>query len=114
MDHSVPQMLFNTGTIREKQIRHHEDRNRLTRVLGSDEENSKPFITIQEPRNEDAAFLLCSDGFWENIEEEQMEACLQKSANPHEWLERMEKIVVKNGRGTNMDNYSAIVVFPGV
>lgn len=24
-----------------------------------------------------------------------MEACLQKSANPHEWLERMEKIVVK-------------------
>ena len=43
-----------------------------------------------------------------------MESCLQKSANPHEWLERMEKIVVKNGRGTNMDNYSAIVVFAGV
>ena len=57
---------------------------------------------------------MLTDGFWENIEEEQMEACLQKSANPHEWLERMEKIVVKNGRGTNMDNYSAIVVFAGV
>ena len=76
----------------------------------------EPKYQVSEPMPEEAgqAFLLCSDGFWENIEEEQMEACLQKSANPHEWLERMEKIVVKNGRGTNMDNYSAIVVFAGV
>lgn len=110
MDHSVPQMLFNTGAIREKQIRHHEDRNRLTRVLGSDEENSKPFITIQEPRNEDAAFLLCSDGFWEFVPEKTMIKTLHKSADVGEWLRAMEKRALKNGKKYNMDNYSAIAV----
>lgn len=28
-DHSVPQMLVNSGAIKEKDIRHHEDRSRL-------------------------------------------------------------------------------------
>ena len=41
-----------------------------------------------------------------------MEACLQKSANPHEWLERMEKIVVENGR--HFIGHSAIVVVTSV
>ena len=34
LDHSVPQMLVASGEIREKDIRHHEDRNRLLRVMG--------------------------------------------------------------------------------
>lgn len=110
MDHSVPQMLFNTGAIREKQIRHHEDRNRLTRVLGSEEENSKPFITVQEPRNENTAFLLCSDGFWEFVPEKTMIKSLQQSLNAGEWLRAMEKKALKNGRKYDMDNYSAIAV----
>ena len=110
MDHSVPQMLFNTGAIREKQIRHHEDRNRLTRVLGSEEENSKPFITVQEPRNENTAFLLCSDGLWEFVPEKTMTKSLQQSLNAGEWLRAMEKKALKNGRKYDMDNYSAIAV----
>lgn len=35
LDHSVPQMLVNTGEIKEKDIRGHEDRSRLLRVVGS-------------------------------------------------------------------------------
>ncbi len=107
-------MLVAAGEIDEKEIRHHPDRNRLVRVMGMEWDEPKYQVSEPMPEEPGQAFLLCSDGFWENIEEEQMEACLQKSANPHEWLERMEKIVVKNGRGTNMDNYSAIVVFAGV
>ena len=36
---------------------------------------------------------------------------LKKSKTPREWLENMEQAVLANGRGTNMDNYSAIAVF---
>ena len=42
-----------------------------------------------------------------------MVSCLKKSATPKEWLEEMEKIVLKNGSGKNMDNYTAIGVFLG-
>ena len=109
-DHSVPQMLANSGKIKECKIRYHEDRNKLTRVLGSEEENSKPYITDKEPRNKGAAFLLCSDGFWELIDERHMEKALKKSNSPQEWLDRMNEKIVKNGRKRDMDNYSAIAV----
>lgn len=83
-DHSVPQMLVNSGAIKEKDIRHHEDR---------------------------SSFLLCTDGFWELIEEKEMGMCLKKSCSPKEWLSSMEQIIRQNGKGTNMDNYTAIAVF---
>lgn len=35
---------------------------------------------------------------------------LKKSSSGGEWIEKMTQEVVKNGVGTNMDNYSAIAV----
>lgn len=111
MDHSVPQMLASVGEIKERDIRHHPDRNRLLRVLGveMDEVN----CTMSEPvaREGRQAFLLCSDGFWELIEERKMEAAYRRSRTPDEWLGEMAQIVQKNGQGTNMDNFSAIAVW---
>ena len=111
LDHSVPQMLVNNGDIKEKDIRHHEDRSRLLRVMGV--EWSTPKYQISEPvlLTDKSAFLLCSDGFWELIDEKMMCKTLKKSKTPREWLEKMREIVLKNGLGTNMDNYSAIAVF---
>lgn len=111
LDHSVPQMLVAAGEIQEKEIRHHPDRNRLLRVMGMEWESPKYQISETISAQGDEAFLMCSDGFWENIEEEDMESCLKKSADIYDWLRRMEKIVLKNGRGTNMDNYSAVGVW---
>lgn len=111
LDHSVPQMLVSAGEIKEKEIRHHPDRNRLLRVLGTDQEE----VNYQESqwvnRSGKQAFLLCSDGFWELIEEKKMETALKKAPTPEEWIKAMEEIVCKNGRGTNMDNYSAVAVW---
>lgn len=109
-DHSVPQMLYMSGRIREKDIRYHEDRSKLIRVMGMEwnapkyESSKKLKVTDQD------AFLLCSDGFWELIEEKQMTKMLKKSSAPEEWLSMMEQEILKNGTGTNMDNYSAIAV----
>ena len=45
------------------------------------------------------------------IEQKKMEAALRRAADPDEWLAAMEGIVQKNGKGTDMDNYSAIAVW---
>ena len=111
LDHSVPQMLVNIGEITEKDIRHHEDRNKLFRVIGSPWTNSSYEIAEPVKIKKNAAFLLCSDGFWELIEEKDMIACLKKAENVDQWVDQMVEIVKKNGEGTNMDNYSAIAVW---
>lgn len=110
MDHSVTQMLVNSGAIKEKKIRFHEDRSRLTKVLGAEEETSKPFISKREPLTDNSSFLLCTDGFWELIWEKDMVKTLKKTSNTDEWLEMMKETVVKNGKKKKMDNYSAIAV----
>lgn len=110
-DHSVPQMLVNRGDIREKDIRHHEDRSRLLRVMGSEWDAPKYQVVDGINLTKRSSFLLCSDGFWELIDEKQMCKTLKRADSPQAWLEAMEKIVLENGRGTDMDNYSAIAVF---
>ncbi len=111
LDHSVPQMLVAAGQIREKQIRSHPDRNRLLRVLGVDWDTPKYQLEEPKPRQDREAFLLCTDGFWELIDEKKMQHCLKKAKTPAQWIELMEGIVKKNGQGKNMDNYSAVAVW---
>lgn len=110
-DHSVPQMLVNSGAIKEKDIRHHEDRSRLLRVMGTEWNTPKYQIMDEFDISAKSSFLLCTDGFWELIEEKEMGMCLKKSRSPKEWLSSMEQIIRQNGKGTNMDNYTAIAVF---
>ena len=40
-----------------------------------------------------------------------MSKTLKKADSPQQWLAAMEEIILANGKGTNMDNYSAIAVF---
>ena len=114
LDHSVPQMLVNMGQIKEKDIRFHEDRNRLLRVMGTEWRGERPYELdhMAVPKGEQA-LLLCSDGFWELIDEDRMTECLKQADSPENWLERMERIVCENGKEVDMDNYSAIAVWFG-
>lgn len=111
LDHSVPQILVYMGEIEPAEIRHHPDRNRLLRAMGKEWERGDE-CSVNEAITPEAgqSFLLCSDGFWEYIVEEDMVSCLKQSQSAEEWLHSMESIVVKNGKGKNMDNYSAITV----
>ena len=110
LDHSVPQMLCQTGRIKEKDIRHHVDRSKLLRVMGTPWETPRFSVSERIELKPKDTFLLCSDGFWELIDEKQMIKLLKKSSSGGEWIEKMTQEVVKNGVGTNMDNYSAIAV----
>ena len=111
LDHSIPQMLVNSGEIKESEIRHHPDRNVVMRVLGIEWEETMYDLMEPLPLRKCQAFLLCSDGFWELIEERQMEELLRQARSVEEWLQRMAAVVKANGIGINMDNNSAIAVW---
>lgn len=111
VDHSVPQMLVFAGEIKEKDIRFHPDRNRLMKVMGTEWEKPEYELSTLFEREGRQALLLCSDGFWELIDEKKMIKCLNKASSVQEWLELMLQIVHENGKGKDMDNFSAICVW---
>lgn len=111
LDHSVPQMLVVSREIKEKDIRDHPDRNKLLRVLGIAGESLRYELSKQRRLGKFHAFLLCSDGFWELIFEEEMTDCLKQSTSVDEWLAKMKAIVEKRGSDRAMDNYSAVAVW---
>lgn len=48
------------------------------------------------------AFLLCTDGFWHGVSEEQMKQSLHMVNTPEEWLTLMNQIIQKNGEQEGM------------
>ena len=111
LDHSVPQMLVFSKEIKEKQIRNHPDRNRLLRVMGIEWEKPMYELAEQTQLEKYQAFLLCSDGFWELIDEKQMCRLLKSSSTVEEWMQGMVEVIRQNGVGKNMDNYTAIALW---
>lgn len=107
-DHSAAQLGVLLGDITLDQIRFHEDRSRVLRALGQDDE-----LTVETGERElgggTHAFLLCSDGFWEYVLEPEMEEDLAKAAGPEDWLERMRWRLKKRIPADNDNNTAAAV-----
>lgn len=106
-DHSVCQASVDMGEMTDIDVRNSPDRSGLFKVLGDSTplKLPKPYDLI-EPINADA-FLICSDGFWENIYEAEMEADLLKSASAKEWLDYMLKRHFLRAQDQG-DNFTAI------
>ena len=81
----------------------------VNRSGSDDREEIKHDIFCFEVRSGDS-FLLCSDGFWEPVTEEDMTGLLKNSNSPEKWLKKMSELAVKNSSGKSMDNYTAIAV----
>lgn len=106
-DHSVPQMEVELGELTFDKIRFDPDRNKLLRVLG--EPRNTELCSVYGPINcqPGDAFLMCSDGFWEYVLEEEMEIDLSKSETPEEWVKYMLVRLFLRMNGSN-DNYTLI------
>lgn len=109
-DHSMVQILKDMGDITEADMRHHEDRNKLLRVMGAEWSTKSFDLSAVLERGETQSFALMTDGFWEYVLEEEMMQLLKTTGSAREWLEAMEKLVVERADMTSTDNYSAICV----
>lgn len=94
-DHSGAYALYESGLIRYPKIRTNSKRYDLTQMLGKGYDG-EPNVYQPEIIKKDDAFLICTDGFWENIHERQIEKTLRKSKSAQEWLDKMLKIIDKN------------------
>lgn len=106
-DHSVTYRKYLGGEISYMDICHDDDRSSLLRVLG------KPSCAPETGEGEilpGDAFLLCSDGFWEFVYNEEMLADWLKAETPEQWAELM---LLRHIRRTppGTDNFSLIAVF---
>lgn len=113
LDHSVPQMLVSMGEIKPEEIRSHPDRSRILKALGKAEENLRPGIcrTFTQLASEDC-FYLSTDGFWEWILEEELEAALEQGLSPEEALLHFEKTLRRRAgeKEPEYDNYTALCI----
>ena len=107
-DHSLSQIAVELGRIALRDIRTHKDQNKLTRVLGSDYYLPPDCDIYNTPLKPGDAFILCTDGFWEYVYEEEMEEDLASSASPEDALNKMEERLLSRITKFN-DNYTAIV-----
>jgi protein phosphatase len=71
-DHSIPEMLLQMGEIEEHEMATHPDQNKLTKSLGSNLEVKATQYSYELKKGSDHAILLCSDGFWEYVKEDEM------------------------------------------
>lgn len=108
-DHSSSQIAVLMGQIKPEEIRFHEDRSHIFRALGQ-EANLSADAAERELSAGWHAFLLCSDGFWEYVYEEEMEKELRRSASPQEWLDRMQNYL-RTRAAEDHDNNTAAAVW---
>lgn len=107
-DHSVSQVAVWLGDITQEQIRFHQDRSRILRALGQEGEvKVETGCTPLEPGMH--AFLLCTDGFWECVLEEEMETDLAQALGPKDWLNRMRGVVARRAPAHHDNNSAAAV-----
>lgn len=109
LDHSVPQLLVQAGEIKEKDIRHHEDRNKLLRCIPWTEKKYDIDESDYDLHSGDS-FIMMSDGFWDWIDEKKMQKALKKNKSAEDTVNYLVKKAFKCGSNSNMDNLSIIVV----
>lgn len=107
VDHSLSQLAVALGEIAAGEIRQHPDRNRLTRALGARPEVKADIEML--PVQPGDAFLLCSDGFWELVLEQEMLEALCSAPDAETWLLEMRRRV-ESRMTPRADNSTAIAL----
>lgn len=113
VDQAIPQMLVEKGRLKTSEIRNHPQRNQLLCAIGEEWSDLSYELHENIARKKGQTLLLCTDGFWNLITEEQMESCMERASTPKQWLKYMEDIVIANGMRSRLDNYSAVAVWDG-
>jgi PPM family protein phosphatase len=115
-DQSVPQMLVDTGEIEPHEVRGHPDRSRVLQALGKEGEKIRVVAAPSPVQLESGDVLhLCTDGFWEWIEEAHLEAANAQSSDPGRVLESLVATLTERAvaEEPEYDNYTAMSISIG-
>jgi PPM family protein phosphatase len=108
-DHSVVQSMLDAGYGDASALRGHPGRSVLFSALGSTEAIDPDVTETPLVVERGDAFLLCSDGFWDYVDEAAMEKTLRTASSSKAWLAAMESELLNRVSGDH-DNYTAVAV----
>ncbi|MCQ4022113.1 MULTISPECIES: PP2C family serine/threonine-protein phosphatase [unclassified Ruminococcus] len=106
-DHSVAYKKYKCGEITRAQIGSDEDQSSLLRVLGKSDSCAPDFASAK--LNLGDGFMLCSDGIWEYLYDNEVLFDFLKADTAREWAELMLLRVIERIPGDN-DNLSLITI----
>ena len=112
VDDSVVQRMVQAGLLSAEHARQHPQKNHLLAALGI-EGDVEPH-TVARPVHllEGDAYLLCTDGWWDHFEPQDLGAALDRARTPDAWLADMQTHVLAHA-GPQQDNFTAIAVWVG-
>ncbi len=111
-DDSVVQRMVKLGLISLEQAAHHPQKNQLVAALGIDGEVDPHTVVRQVEVLEGDAFLLCTDGWWEGLDDQALRGSLAQALAPEDWLDSM-RTRIEARKLPRQDNFSAIAVWAG-
>ena len=112
VDDSVVQRMVQAGLLSVEQSRKHPQKNHLLAALGIEGEVEPHTVARAVHLLEGDAYLLCSDGWWDHFEPQELGDALSRALSPQEWLADMQAQVLQRA-GPQQDNFTAIAVWVG-
>lgn len=96
-DHSVPQQLLEAGLLTEQDMALHPEQNQLTRTINA---LSRHEAEIREypPMQADETFVICTDGFWESVKQEEFLQLAQLTSTKQD-LKKLARLTVLRAHG---------------
>lgn len=112
LDDSVVQQMVRAGALTVEQSRRHPQKNHLVAALGI-EGDVDPHTVVRPVELLDGdAFLLCSDGWWDGFEAEDLAQSTSRARDPDDWLRAMAT-TIRARAVPRQDNFSAIALWVG-
>lgn len=109
-DHSLAQQMIDTGYVAEEAFRGSPQRATLYAALGLPEACAAGLEPMQDAVRPGDVYLLCTDGWWDAIAEEEMLRELLLASGPGDWLQRLDQRIASR-ESDAQDNYSALAVW---
>ena len=105
-DHSLVQELVDTGTITEEEAATHPQRNVLWNAMGKAIDVKVDVATHSIPR--DGYLMLCSDGLWGVVPDEEIQGTILQAGNPQQASEAL--VAAANAAG-GPDNITCVTAY---
>jgi serine/threonine protein phosphatase PrpC len=111
-DDSAVRQMVDAGFITPEAAQLHPKRHQLLCAMGVESGFVAHTLERAYALSAGDVFLLCSDGWWENLERAEIEHTLGAARSPEQWLASMESIISADA-SPEQDNHSAVAVWVG-
>lgn len=108
-DQSIAQLLAESGRITDDEVNEHEEHNNLINYFGI-QKKFKPVISRPVYLNDGDLIILCTAGFWENINNIEMIDVLKDVEEPEALVDTLEELMLEK-ENEALNNYTIVTVF---